>query len=138
MRNDLHGVGPHIAALRAETGDDRPDCFPWECMTDENDPALMSGDAVTAVRHRPDDQVNVVSNAPLSQDSTPQSLCARHQRLSARRVEPRPDRNSPVGRGQLCDERSWYGTDTTTTPGVNRSRVFRRSALWLCSSVSHQ
>ena len=26
----------------------------------------------------------------------------------------------------------------TMTPGVKRSRAFRRSALWLCSSCSHQ
>ena len=36
------------------------------------------------------------------------------------------------------DDRSWYGTLVTITPGWNSSRVFRRSALWLCSSCSHQ
>ena len=34
--------------------------------------------------------------------------------------------------------RSWYGTLVTITPGGNSSRVFRRNALWLCRSCSHQ
>ena len=35
-------------------------------------------------------------------------------------------------------ERSCHGTLVTITPGWNSSRAFSRSALWLCSSASHQ
>ncbi len=36
------------------------------------------------------------------------------------------------------EEVSCQGTLATITPGVYCSRVFSRSALWLCSTCSHQ
>ena len=38
----------------------------------------------------------------------------------------------------LPEDCSRYGTEVTITPGVNSSRAFSRSALWLCRICSHQ
>ncbi|CFS60123.1 Uncharacterised protein [Mycobacterium tuberculosis] len=36
------------------------------------------------------------------------------------------------------DDVSCQGTEVTITPGMNSNRPLSRSALWLCSSCSHQ
>ena len=54
-----------------------------------------------------------------------------------------PRRTSPATGPSIrsstpSEEASCHGTEDTMTPGVKRSRVRRRRALWLCSTCSHQ
>ncbi len=64
-----------------------------------------------------------------------------------RRDMTRPRRRSPACTRSssrfsrscaTCEDRSWKGTEMTMTPGVKSSRPLSRSAVWLCSSCSHQ
>src|SRR5664279_4573685 len=48
------------------------------------------------------------------------------------------DLPAPAAHPPFCTDAHVVGTLTTTTPGVNSSRVLNRSALWLCRSCCHQ
>src|SRR3954471_15428739 len=116
----LDGVGTQIGT--AFLGDVDPHLLTGQGVPDEHDASVVPvGDAHAAVRPLLDVEQHhgavLLSGAP-------------------RRTAPGAGRSSSSARRP--DDASWKGTLTTMMPGVNSSRPLSRSALWLCSSCSHQ
>ena len=110
-------------------GDAHAHTLARERVPDEDDPALVAGDAVPAVGDGPDLDVDLVADGELAG-------LARGRRHSPRRTAPT---EGPSKRSSWpSDDSSCQGTLATITPGVKSSRDLSRSALWLCRTCSYQ
>ena len=121
-------------------GDPGADPLARQRVPDEDDPAVVPGDAVAAVgdrcRSRPRQTVSTRDSAGGRSVGARAGSCLRLDwPRGATATRPWGRRDGPRSRS---DERSCHGTLVTMTPGVNSSRPLSRSALWLCSSCSHQ
>ena len=131
----LDGVAEQEAVAHPTAGDPDPDALARQRVADEDHLAVVTGDAVAAVGDLADLRL---------EDGVDQGLRGGRGGLRGlvsaahwpRRTDPAvgPSRRASVPSA----ERSCHGTLATMTPGVNSSRPLSRSALWLCSSCSHQ
>src|SRR6478672_12206199 len=100
---------------------DHPDAdlFARQCVADEYHAAVMPRDATPAVRRRPRGQREFVDQSRKPRRASPGAACG-------------------CSLFSRSDEFSCQGTEVTITFGMNSSRPFRRRALWLCRTCSHQ
>ena len=121
----------HEALPLLGLGDARAHPLARERVPDEDDPALVPGDAVPAVGDGPDVDVDLVADGELA------GLCSAGVSHSPRRTAP-TDGAVEALLLTPSDDASCQGTLATMTPGVKSSRALSRSALWLCRTCSHQ
>ena len=125
-RAHLDGIGAHEAAAGADFGHLGDHPLPRQGMPHEEHLPLVPGHAMPAMRDRADLDLDPVTD--LQSDS--------HRHHSPRRTSPGA---GPLSTGSWpAEDRNCQGTLATITPGMKRSRVFSRSALWLCKICSHQ
>ena len=137
----LDGVGAAGTGRRRVLGDPRPGPARRAARAGRRPPGRRAGRR-SARRARP----APTSSLELGADqSTARGRAARRCRGPAgpRAVTGRAApirRSAPSSRSLACPRTSasCHGTLVTMTPGVNSSRPLSRSALWLCSSCSHQ
>src|SRR4029078_1249211 len=94
-------------------------------MPHEDHAAVVPGHAVAAVGDLADLRLELGADQR-------HALVAHSPRLTD--PTPWPSKRSSTP----SDDCSCQGTLATITPGVKYSRLFRRSALWLCNSCSYQ
>src|SRR5262249_52491059 len=105
-------------------GDPRPHPFARQRVADEHHPAFVMGHTAAAVGGGASDQCELPASGFAVQSKIP------------RRASP----GAACGCSVLSrsDEDNSQGTEVTITLGMNSNRPLSRSALWLCSSCSHQ
>src|SRR5690606_29477402 len=132
-RDDLHRVRPAKPPARV-LGDLGHHHFAGQGVPHEHHAPLVPGNAMPPVRDGPD-----LEPQPLSGPvRLLRHLCSFPFELvpSPRRVAP--GRVNGLRPSNRSEDSSCHGTLVTITPGWNSRRLFSRSALWSCSSCSHQ